>query len=64
MDKEALRKIWEEMDPQDFDEFIDEYVGYQEEEVEVEGVRAKPPGCYGSGDHEPYCRSCAYKSDC
>ena len=64
MDKEALRKIWEEMDPQDFDAFIAEHVGYKTEEVEVDGVRESPPGCFGTGDGEPFCRSCSYKSKC
>jgi len=60
MDMEVLRKVWEAMDPQDFDQFIAENVGYREEE----GAEGAKPGCYGSGDHEPWYSGCPHENGC
>jgi hypothetical protein len=53
--QEELDRIWEENPDQDFDEFVNQYIGRDESGY---------PECYGTGDMRTYCIVCSFQSTC
>jgi hypothetical protein len=55
MKPEELEKLWQEDPEQDFDAFVDKYIGRDDEGF---------PICYKTGNGHPYCLLCKYQETC
>ena len=57
MGDQDLHKIWDDLLKVTFDQFISQNIGHDETDE-------MKPKCYGSGDGEPWCNQCTFKSRC
>jgi len=56
MDKEALKKKWQQLQEEAFERFLKEDLGAVSE--------SEPPVCYKSGNGDPWCSVCTFHPTC